>query len=193
MGQESNLEDLHLPSVGIYQKPIYLEINHSQQYLEYEILVPTSFSILKFDYYSLSSNKFEIIKLPIVLQEDLLSTQYGISPHLSGNISYQKVLVILGILVCFVLFYLTRHIVFILFGTVLVFVFVLSLFRFFLNDIELKSGTTVFVLPTTNSYIYKKLNNTTNAKVLVEKPKWSKVLLENEKIGWVKNENINLH
>jgi hypothetical protein len=189
-GNGSNLEDLNFANLDIFQKQVYFEENNTHQYLDYEILVPISLNMLNFNYYSLVDNKFKTIKIPIVLQQDLLSTQHGISPHVSSNISYEKVLMAIGVLICFVIFYFTRHIIFLLFGIFLLFIFVFSFLRIFLNEIELKKGTTIFVLPTTNSYIYKKIQNVTKVKIVLKKSRWSKVLLENDKIGWIKNEHI---
>jgi len=190
LGQNSNLEDFYLEEFGSFQKQIYLETNHIKQYLIYEFLAPISTKNIKFSYYCPTTNKFESLNIPIVVEQGIISKQEDISPHIYNDMYYEKAIILLGAIFFFVLFYWTRHIIFIFIGGVISLYLLFVIVRLFTSEVELKVGSSVFVLPTTNSFAYDELENTTKVKVILKQKQWSKVLIDDEKIGWVKNEDI---
>jgi len=190
LGQNSNLEDFYLEEFGSFQKQIYLETNHIKQYLVYEFLAPISTKNIKFSYYRPITNKFESLNIPIGLKQGLISKQEDIDPHIYNDMYYEKAIILLGAIFFFVLFYFTRHIIFIFIGVVIILYLLFVIVRLFASEVELKVGSPVFVLPTTNSFVYDELENITKVKVVLKQKQWSKVLIDGDKIGWVKNEDI---
>ncbi len=190
LGQNSNLEDFYLEEFGSFQKQIYLETNHIKQYLVYEFLAPISTKNIKFSYYRPITNKFESLNIPIGLKQGLISKQEDIDPHIYNDMYYEKAIILLGAIFFFVLFYFTRHIIFIFIGGVIILYLLFVIVRLFASEVELKVGSPVFVLPTTNSFVYDELENITKVKVVLKQKQWSKVLIDGDKIGWVKNEDI---
>ena len=189
-GYNSNLEDLHLKAFGIFQKQILLQTNHTEQYLAYELLAPITTNNIKITYYSLVSDRFESINIPIRLSDTFLSVQQDINPRFPINAIYEKALLLCVAFLCLVLFYLTRHIIFVFIGTIIMLYLLLVVARLFLNEVELKAGTHIFLLPTSNSFVYEELDNVTKANVILHKDKWSKILIDGRMIGWIQNENI---
>ncbi|MBC3782304.1 SH3 domain-containing protein, partial [Campylobacter fetus subsp. venerealis] len=58
------------------------------------------------------------------------------------------------------------------------------------SDAKLKINSEVKILPTSNSTIFFVANRPEKVKIMAKNGNYTKILLENKKIGWVSNENI---
>ena len=58
------------------------------------------------------------------------------------------------------------------------------------SDATLKANSQVQILPTHNSIIFYTPKEDENIKVMLKKKDYTKILLKNDQIGWVKNEDI---
>ena len=58
------------------------------------------------------------------------------------------------------------------------------------SDATLKDGAKVRILPMPNSTIFAITTKEQNVKVITKKDNFTKIILQNQTIGWVENENI---
>ena len=186
-GRHSNLEDINLASYedqGI--KSISQE--YPKQNIYYYVMTPIHKKEIKFTYYNTELKDFVMITLPITLEEDLVSTQTDLNPYNSSMLIYKQSLVGFFLVLFIILFAIKRSNIYM----VLVMIFVVILAYFFIPNkkIVLKEGTSVYILPTKKSTIFKTLEQRELVEVINKKENFKKVLFENKNIGWIRVEDV---
>jgi len=184
---ESNLEDFNLSQFS-EQGINSFENNYPIQNILYYAIIPSHLNNIKFNYYNPILAKFITIKLPVSLEDILVSTQTDLNPNNKNLLIYKKI-ILLAFLIIMILFYLfTRKKAFI---AVALIASVIAISLFIPNKkILLRPGTKVYILPTQLSTVYKITNKTLQAEFLMEKNKFTKILFKNKNIGWIKTSDI---
>jgi len=182
----SNLEDFYLKDY-LMQGIKNLSIKNNEQTLYYYIILPTHTKSLKFEYYNSLNNEFVLVDLPIILKEELVSTQTDLNPY-DDNIKFYKRIVISIIVFIFLILYSIKRrgkylVIAIFFMTFLI------LMMFPNKKITITKNTKVYLLPTTNSTVYNIVQKNQEVELLKEKNNFKKILFQDNKIGWIKNDN----
>ena len=184
---KGNLEDFHLN--GYKEQGIkILNGIYDEQELYYYVMIPIQTKQISFTYYNKLKKDFIKLNIPIILDEELVSTQTELNPYNSSLLLYKQIL-IACFLVIFILLYLFTKRIFYLGGVVL---FLIVLVFYFMPNkkILIQSGTKIYILPTKHSTIFKILKNKKVVEVINETDKFIKILLNDETIGWIKKENV---
>ena len=129
------------------------------------------------------------VTIPILLQNELVSTQTDLNPNDSSFEKYKKVAAIFFFIVFFLLFVWKRKRVFLIISGILL---IISIIYLLPNEKGIvKKDSNVYILPTRNSTIFFKLENNQNIEVLDRKNGFIKVLgVDSEFIGWIKEESF---
>ena len=186
-GVNSNLEDIKLiqyKEQGISD----LSSEYPTQMLYYFVITPINTKKIDFTYYNTDQNKFIKIQVPVILSEDLVSTQTELNPYNSSMLLYKQV-AIGSLLAIFLLLYIfTRD----LKHLIMVAILIIAVAYLFIPNkkILLNEGTNVYILPTNNSTVYKKLDRKFIVQTLNKENGFVKVLFKNSNIGWVKKSDI---
>ncbi|EAH8299367.1 SH3 domain-containing protein [Campylobacter fetus] len=154
----------------------------------YFIIADKDIKNINFSYYNLKSSKFESFDIDIKVEVDDLSTQVNLNPKESEFELYKDIALYFIIVIFLLLFIFKRSyysfIIAIAFG----------IYTFYDNrpfsDAKLKINSEVKILPTSNSTIFFVANRPEKVKIMAKNGNYTKILLENKKIGWVSNENI---
>lgn len=184
---ESNLQEFYLEG---YEKQGLesFDSNALKQTVFYYVITPIFEKHIQFNYYNTELKKTINVKVPIVLKEDLVSTQTDLNPNNSGFAFFKKVALGVLIAVLVVLLYFKRSII------LLILIVILGIFFAKLimpnPKISLPKDTHIYILPTKNSTIFHITSKVHTVEVLEEKVDFSKVLFENEAIGWIKNDSL---
>lgn len=154
----------------------------------YYVVVKEGTQSVDFSYFNTDENRFNIISLPVIIEQDDLSTQIGLNPKKSKFELYKDI-AIAGMSVLFLLLFIIRRkfiyaFVAIIFGAYLLFV------KFSMHDISIKEGTRVRILPTEKSTMFFTIKKPTKAEKLNTKNNYIKILLPNGKIGWIEKEDV---
>jgi len=186
-GLNSNLEDIKLiqyKEQGISD----LSSEYPKQMLYYFVITPINTKQIDFTYYNTDQNKFVKIQVPVILAEDLVSTQTELNPYNSSMLLYKQI-AIGSLLVIFLLIYIfTRNLTHLIFVAILI---IAVAYLFIPNKkVLLYENTKVYILPTNNSTVYKKLDTKFIVQTLNEENGFVKVLFKNNSIGWVKKSDI---
>jgi len=183
----SNLEDTKLEDY-LEQKIESLKENSLEQSLYYSVMVPIHTKQINFTYYNTKLQDFVRVQIPMILDDDLVSTQTELNPYNSSILIYKQMLAS-GFLLFFILLYIfTRNSIHLFFITVLIaivaYLFIPS------KKIILDKNVKVYILPTTNSTVYETLESKKIVEIINEKGLFVKVLFENKNIGWVNKYDI---
>lgn len=187
---QANLRDFHLSGIAKNGVDSFSE-NGTTQKAYYYAIIPNYQKTFEFTYFDLPSNKFLKISLPVVIESEEVSTQLGLNPKESifefyKNIAYGALAVFF-----FLAFVRRRKMIYFLLMVIFVALFILD--RNPLNNVELKSNSTLMILPTERSTVFFTNTQTLQVEKLAEHEKYVKILLPDGKIGWTERENIIKH
>ena len=187
-GINSNLEDFKLKNIAEQGVSAIKELDATQN-LVYYFVTPIYQKNLIFTYYNSATKSFKDIKVPLILQNELVSTQTDLNPNDSTFEKYKKIaaLVLFGML--FLLTLWKRKKILIFFTIIS---FMIALFYNLPNAKGVvKKDSFVYILPTKNSTIFFKIENDQKVEILEKKNGFIKILgLENGFIGWIKEESF---
>jgi hypothetical protein len=184
--KNSNLEEFHLSTFktqGIKNISLYDGI----QTLYYYVIVPTHIKNIKFDYYNFKLNEFILVNIPISLEEELVSTQTNLNPYENDMTFYKNIALSIIVFIFIMIYYFTKR------GKY--FVVAVFFILFIINSIMpnktmiLKPSTKIYILPTTNSTVYKIIEESEKVEILNKKKNFIKILFKNKNIGWINEQN----
>ena len=148
-------------------------------------ILPKNKKSFKFYYFNTSENKFNKIEIPIILKENIISTQTDINPNENKFFTPTNLFILTLIAISLIIFLIYQS------TWLLIFPFLFSiliLIQFIpKGEIVVKKGTKLQILPTSTSTVFYIVKKDTKAKILNKRNNYIKVKIDN-KIGWV-NEN----
>ena len=183
----ANLEDFHLPFASRQGIDTIKEEGDSQNIFYFAVL-PKYQKELKFKYFNLNTNKFNRISFPIILGDSSISTQTNLNPQKSKYFFY-KVIALLSLAFILLLLYMRYKKGYLLFFALIIAVYTIYT-KLITNNLSIDSGVLIRILPTNNSTIFFKTTKAMEVKVLLKKNGYTKVLLPNTKIGWIKDADL---
>ena len=161
--------------------------SHTDSRVTYYLIVDKQLENFSFSYFNLIKNKFSIIDIPIIVEDDSVTTQTDLKPK---DQSRQMIKVSIAAITAFVFFILAvwrKKYVYLIFILIpLIYVGYILIPE---KNICIKKGSGIRLLPVENGTIFE---TTTSRYTLTKEGKaqgFLKVKLHNEKIGWVKNED----
>lgn len=184
----SNLEDFKLQ--GIEEQGISnIKDDGSKQNLVYYFVTPIYEKKVILTYYNLLTKSFKDIKIPLILQNELVSTQTDLNPNDSTFEKYKKIFAI-GLFVLFLILFIIKRNKILMFLTFISFIIALS-YNLPNSKGIVKKDSYVYILPTKNSTIFFKVENDQRIEILERKNGFIKVLgSDNDFIGWIKEESF---
>lgn len=181
--KNSNLEDLKLPNIEKQGfESVHLSMDSDGIYY---CILPKGVQNVSFEYFSLLSNSFQDIVLPIVLVDDAVSTQDDIKPKNSFLMFSNLVLIGLIIILLVAYFIFKRKKIFlILFILLLIYLF-WSIF-FSKQQAILIAQQPIRILPTYNSTILEIPHTNMKVEIISKHDQFYKIVAADGKIGWIR-------
>jgi hypothetical protein len=184
---DANLEDFQL-SYALREGIDSIKEQRNHQRIFYFAVVPNYQKELKFKYFNLNTNKFNRISFPIVVADSSVSTQTDLNPQKSRYFFY-KIIILLSIALILLLSYMRYKKSYLLFLALIIAIYTIYT-KLLTNNLVLAKDIAIRILPTENSTIFFKTGRPMEVKVLLKKNGYTKVLLPNTKIGWIKDADI---
>ena len=182
--KNSNLEEFHIGKFK-NQGIKVLDSKGDTQMLYYYVITPIGLREITFNYFNTTKNKFVNINLPISIKEQLVSTQTDLNPYENDMKIYKSIAVSVVVLFFLMIYYFTREYFYLFFTVISMTVLIYMLYPN--KTITVPKDTKVYILPTANSTVFSIMNKQTKAQVLIKKDKFSKILFDNTRVGWIKN------
>jgi arsenate reductase-like glutaredoxin family protein len=142
---------------------------------------------LVFSYFNTLKNKYITLSIPIIVQEDKVTTQSDLKPQDQSKAKIKLLITATIVAIALALLIWRKkyvYAIFVIFPAAYIIIALLPT-----QQICIKKGTKIHILPLEKSTIFE----VTDKKIYLNKigstKECIKVELENEKIGWVKNEN----
>lgn len=181
-----NLFDFHLASYaqqGIESK----SGDYKQSVAFYYAIVPKDLNTIRFDYFNVKTSKYTELQVENIAIEDRVSTQSDIKPK--NNYQFFKIAsMVFFAIVFFGLYLYKRKLIFVLLGVI-----ALGMLLYFLTlktSATLKANVALRIQPTFNSTIILTTQEPMRVEILTQRSNYYKVLLADDRIGWVKRDDL---
>jgi len=162
--------------------------SYDESKITYYVVLDKATKEFSFSYFNLSKNKFEMIHIPIVVVDDSVVTQSDLKPR---DQSHELLKVEIAAAISFLAF------LFILWRKKYIYlIFILLPIAYIAytwapqEDICIKKGSQIHLLPVDNGTIFETTPNKYKLQKEGSIKGFVKVKLKNDKIGWVKDEDI---
>ncbi|MFW5618471.1 SH3 domain-containing protein [Campylobacter hyointestinalis] len=186
--KNGNLSSFFIPSNFQKQGIESIKGDYNNQTGNYFIIANNKIKSIEFSYYNLKEAKFKNFNLDVNVQDDDLSTQVNLNPK-ESEFELYKDITIYSLIAIFLLFFIFKKSYY-----SLIIAIVFGIYSFYDNkpfsDATLKANSEVKILPTNNSTVFYISDKPQSVKVMSKNDKYTKILLENKNIGWVKNEDM---
>jgi len=184
----SNLEDFSIHGIK-EQGASKLTDNYPKQNLIYYLVLPIHKKKVEFDYYNTKTKSFVTVIVPLILENELVSTQTDLNPNDSSFEKYKKLALILLLIIFIVIYIWKRNKLYLFISLVLL---IISIFYLMPNKTGvIKKDSYIYILPTDKSTIFFQIKNEEKVEILNQKREFIKVMgIENKFIGWIKEENL---
>ncbi|MBE0515312.1 MAG: hypothetical protein IBX42_10220 [Sulfurimonas sp.] len=164
----------------------------SESYLDskitYYAVIDKNLENLSFSYFNLEKNRFIPIYIPIVVDDDSVATQSDLKPKdQSREMLKMAIAGAVAVIASVIILWRKKYIylLFILFPlTYIIYTGLPS------KEVCLNEGSNIYLLPLYNGTIFETAQESYHLQKENEVDGWIKVRLENEKVGWIKNEDI---
>ncbi|OHE01418.1 MAG: hypothetical protein A2513_02050 [Sulfurimonas sp. RIFOXYD12_FULL_33_39] len=174
---------------GVYKQGIEsVTESFSESKITYYAIIDKNIENLSFSYFNLIKNRFLPINIPIIVNDDSVTTQSDLKPKdqsreilkmgIAGGIALISFLMIL---------WRKRYLYLIFIITPLAYIAYAGIPS---KEICIKEGTNIHLLPVSNGTIFETTTSRYSLQKEDEVQGWVKIQLQNKKIGWVKNEDI---
>jgi len=182
----ADLNATHLNSVD-FQGQESLEHNQSISKLTYYAVVSKSLEDLHFNYYNLKENRYKNILIPIIVDDDSVSTQSDLKPIENRQRIIKLIIVAVVVLVALIVMLLYKK-------YSLILVIIVGAIYIIYNFVPLKAvcveaKSPLYLLPMHHGTILEEIPTQNNFEVLNRVDDFYKIKYKN-KIGWIQNENI---
>jgi len=182
-----NLEDFHIP-FALREGIDEIKTSGMEQKIYYFAIVPNVKKIFKFKYFNPDKNRYEIVSFGIKPIDTTISTHTELNPQKNKYVLYKIVFLIVMALLFAVLFYFYRK--YYLLAIAALFLIMLTFVQIPIRKVSLPAGSPLRILPMPSSTVFFRTDKPMEVDILLKRARYSKVLLPNQKIGWVKNEDI---
>ena len=157
--------------------------------LVYYFVTPIFQKNLIFTYFNTKSNNFTEVNIPLILQNELVSTQTDLNPNDSSFEKYKKIASIIVFILFFAIFIWKRYKI-ALFFTIITLIVAIS-YNYPNTKGVIKKDSYVYILPTRNSTVFFLSNKEERVEVLEKRENFYKVLgIDYDFIGWIKEESF---
>jgi len=156
--------------------------------ITYFAVIQKEIENFQFSYFNLLSNKFETINIPIVVNEDSVTTQTDLKPKDQSKEKLKMLVAIATALVMLIIIVWTRRYIY---SLALIFPIAYAMYTYTPSkEVCIRPDSNIYLLPVKNGTIFETTQGVTYLMEEGSIKNYTKVKLLDNKIGWVKHENL---
>jgi len=183
----ANLRDFHLP--GALKEGIdTFKGGPLASKMVYYAVLPESTEQVRFSYFNLTKNRYETFRIPVLVKRSSVSTQTNLDPQASEFTRFKIAVTLFFIALWLLLWFKTRrwrYPFYVTLATAYLLTYLIPL-----KKVCLKRNTVVYLLPTPQSTAFMRMDKETEAKEMAIRGDYVKIQLPNNRIGWIKHEDL---
>ena len=188
--ENSNIKSMEFQNV--YKQGVESSTNsYLNSRITYFVVIDKKLENFSFSYFNLIKNKFILLNIPIIVDDDSVTTQTDLKPQDQSHDRIKAIVAAFIALIGFIFIVIRKKYIYL--------VFILLPIGYILyitipsKEICIKSGSKIHLLPVDNGTIFETTSSQYSLLQEGNVKNFVKVQLKNEKIGWVKNEDICSH
>ncbi len=184
---EANLEDMKIDNAEEYGIE-EIQRDNAKVQAEFYVVLPATQKMLKFTYFNTITKQYVFLQVPVELADATVTTQSDLNPKEDSFEKLKKYTFMILVLFFFLMFLFKRDFFYLVLGVVSL----ITLLTFYIphENICVKQGAPLYLIPTQTSTISTKLEQELNTMVLGERDEFIKIEYKNGIIGWIKNEDL---
>jgi hypothetical protein len=161
-------------------------VNTSQ--MTYYAIIPNNASSLEFTVFNLKKNRYESVTIPIVVDDDTVSTQSDLSPTDVRHTELKIGASVIVALLFFALYYWRRYRSFLIIALLPLFYIVYIFFPN--NNVCIRKNAPIQILPITHGTVFKVTTEEATFEDENRVGVFIKIRLGKDKVGWVNEKDI---
>ena len=183
-----NISDFSIPN-AIKQGFESKLSNVGESQMTYYVIIPNGEQSLNFSYFNLSKQRYEALSIPIIVDDDTVSTgQSDLSPTDSRHTELKVGASVVVVLVLFGLFYWRRQKWYLYIAALPMFYIIFALLPN--QNMCVKKDAPIYLLPIKNGTIFEMTLQEEHLEAEKEVGDFIKVHLSNDKVGWVNKRDL---
>ncbi len=183
-----NISDFSIPN-AIKQGFESKLSNVGESQMTYYVIIPNGEQSLNFSYFNLSKQRYEALSIPIIVDDDTVSTgQSDLSPTDSRHTELKVGASVVVVLVLFGLFYWRRQKWYLYISALPMFYIIFALLPN--QNMCVKKDAPIYLLPIKNGTIFEMTLQEEHLEAEKEVGDFIKVHLSNDKVGWVNKRDL---
>jgi len=184
--KNANLKAMHFKHV--YKQGMEsISNSYNNSKITYFVVIDKRLEYFTFSYFNLLKNNYVKVSIPIIVDDDSVTTQSDLKPRDQSHDTIKMYIALTIAIFGLILIFFQRKYIY------LVFVFIPLGYILYLNipeqDVCIKKGANIYLLPVENGTIFETTQTEYHLPKEGSVTNFTKVKLQNEKIGWVKNED----
>ena len=156
--------------------------------ITYYAVVDKKIENLSFSYFNLKKNDFLLVNIPIIVNDDSVTTQSDLKPKDQSRERIKMTIAASVALIGFLIILWRKRYIYLVF--IIVPLAYIAYVGIPSQKICIKKGSNIHLLPVENGTIFETTHRRYNLQKEGSVKGWVKVQLQNKKIGWVKDEDI---
>ncbi len=181
-----DLKDFHIDSIA-KQGFESIQNDENGSKMTYYLVLDDTLENLEFSYFNLENDQYEKVLIPIIIEDDSVSTQSDLAPQ-DSNHKRIKIALAAGFMGLFILlFFLRGHIIYLLLAAVALAVTIANSMA--IETRCVKKGAKIHILPMHNSTLFDILNKEQTLEVLATQGEYTKIKINNT-TGWINSEDL---
>jgi len=183
----SNLSTFSLPN-AIKQGFEAKSSSPEESRMTYYAVIPNDETSLSFSYFNLSKNRYESILVPIIVDDDTVSTQVDLNPTDARHTELKVAGAVVVALILFALFYWRREKWFLYASALPLFYILVAVLPN--QNVCIKKGSPIYLLPMHHGTIFETTMDEGDFEVENEVGDFLKIQLKENEIGWVNKRDL---
>lgn len=177
-----SLKDAFKEGIDIYEESLPFST------ITYYAVVSKQLNELKFSYFNLKTRRFSDVIIPIIVENDRVSTQTDLAPTQNTH-AFKKIIAAAVVSVIGLALYIIRR------RKIYLLLFVLPLFFIAklavpIKHVCIKPDSNIYLLPMKNGTIFEQVTYQFTTEELGVADDFTKIRMPNQQIGWVKNDDL---
>ncbi len=163
------------------------ESSYDTSKITYYVVINKRLEYFTFSYFNLLKNSYELVSVPIIVDDDSVSTQSDLKPRDQSHDTIKMYIALaISIIGLVIIIFKQKYIYLILIILPLGYTLYLSMPQ---KEVCIKKGSNIYLLPVENGTIFETTPQEYHLTKEGSVSNFTKVKLQNDKIGWVKNED----
>ena len=155
--------------------------------ITYFVVIDKRLEYFTFSYFNLLNNRYELVNVPIIVDDDSVTTQSDLKPRDQSHDTIKMYIALaISILGLILILFKQKYIYLIFILIPLGYTLYLSMPE---KEVCIKKGSNIYLLPVTNGTVFETTPQEYHLLKEGSVANFTKVKLQNDKIGWVKNED----